>query len=311
MWAVRAMVLVVLVLPAACSPWVGGPGLLPAAPFAGEETSATASPVTQAAPPRFAGQVGPIDRETRGHLLAVNWRPGCPVPLADLRLVTVSYWNFHGNVRSGPLVLHEDVADDVLWVFRRLFRARFPIHRIDLAPRPKEDPYSTRNLSSSFNCRPVTENPNVLSQHSYGWAIDINPLQNPYVRSDGSVLRFPARPFRDRSRDVPGHDPSRRRGRARVRPDRMGVGWGLVHDQGLHALLVDGPLSAGGHSASAPDGLRSRDLRLDRAMRTPDSSTGAYSVRRPGPGCCRGASVPGACPQRDSNPCFRLERAAS
>jgi hypothetical protein len=61
----------------------------------------------------------------------------------------------------------------------------------------------------------------------------------------------------------------------------------------------------------APDGLRSRDLRLDRAMRTPDSSTGAYAV-------VAGAEAPGTalvrvvpCPQRDSNPCFRLERAAS
>ncbi len=115
----------------------------------------------------------------------------------------VSYWDFTGNARRGPLVVHARVADDVLWVFRRLFRAHFPIHRIGLPPRYRppqpRDWYSTRNLSSSFNCRPATGSTSTLSQHSYGWAIDLNPLQNPYVRSDGSVLRRAVRPYRDRT----------------------------------------------------------------------------------------------------------------
>jgi hypothetical protein len=115
--------------------------------------------------------------------------------------VRVPYWNFRGEIRTGPLVLHRKVAHDVLWVFRQLFQARFPIHRLDLAPRPQPiDWDSTRNLSSSFNCRSATGNPGVLSEHSYGWAVDINPLQNPYVRSDGSVLRAAAKPYRDRTR---------------------------------------------------------------------------------------------------------------
>jgi hypothetical protein len=144
-----------------------------------------------------------IGIDLRERLERRNWHPGCPVPIGDLRLVKVSYWNFRGDVHHGPLVVHEDVANDVLWVFRQLFDARFPIHRVGLPPRyrpPKpRDWHSTRNLSSSFNCRPATGNPGSLSHHSYGWAIDINPLQNPYVRSDGSVLRAAAEPFTDRS----------------------------------------------------------------------------------------------------------------
>ena len=50
---------------------------------------------------------------------AIGTSSGSPL----LRLVSVSYWNFHGEVERGPLVLHEKVADDVLWVFRRMFRA--------------------------------------------------------------------------------------------------------------------------------------------------------------------------------------------
>ena len=66
------------------------------------------------------------------------------MPLEDLRLVRVSYWNFEGEVAQGPLVLHERVASDVLWVFRRLFRAKFPIQEIKLAA--KDRPITARGL---------------------------------------------------------------------------------------------------------------------------------------------------------------------
>src|SRR6476620_2123647 len=123
-------------------------------------TSATGTQETHRA--RFAGGIFPLTGHVRRHVRARNWHPGCPVPLKDLRLVRVRYWNFRGEVRTGPLVLDRKVAHDVLWVFRQLFRARFPIHRLDLAPRPKPiDWDSTRNLSSSFNCRSATGNPGV------------------------------------------------------------------------------------------------------------------------------------------------------
>jgi hypothetical protein len=154
-------------------------------------------------PIRFVGGSYRIGPWLRSELIGRNWRPGCPVGLDELRAVRVSYWSFRGTVRSGPLIVNEAVARDVLWVFRRLFHARFPIHRIHLPPRyhpPRpEDRFSTRNLTSSFNCRPATGNPGSLSHHSYGWAIDINPLQNPYVRSDGSVLRLAVKPYLDRT----------------------------------------------------------------------------------------------------------------
>jgi hypothetical protein len=58
-------------------------------------------------------------------------------------------------------------------------------------------------VTAGFNCRPVTDGRS-WSRHAYGLAIDINPLQNPYVRGDGSVLRRAALPYRDRSLDLPG-----------------------------------------------------------------------------------------------------------
>jgi len=170
-------------------------------------------PPVSTPPEGVAAKSGPvfmvrrIDAEMKRRLVGRDWHPGCPVPIAQLRELTVSYWGFDGQVKRGPLVVNAQVAGEVLWVFRRLFRARFPIEHIELAPkyhptRPS-DYWSTKDETSAFNCRPVTDG-TAMSQHSYGWAVDINPLQNPYVRSNGSVLRRAAKPYLDRSKQLPG-----------------------------------------------------------------------------------------------------------
>lgn len=175
----------------------------PAAGMRASPGLASAAPAGRA-PQRFEGGVSRIGPFLGERLVGRNWHPGCPVGIGDLRHVEVSYWDFKGHVRSGPLIVHEMEATDVLWVFRRLFRAEFAIHRIKLPPayrppRPGDYWTSTRNRTAAFNCRPATGNPDSLSHHSYGWALDINPLQNPYVSSDGSVLRRAAKPYTNRS----------------------------------------------------------------------------------------------------------------
>jgi len=199
---VRALVALALVTVACTSATAVAPPSSPTAPAEG--SPAVASPQV---PPRFDGRVSKIGRSLRAALIGRDWHPGCPVPIDDLRVVWVGYWNFDGEVARGPLIVNERVAGDVLWVFRRLFRAHFPIHRIGLPPRYRPprpaDWFNTRDLTSAFNCRPATGNPGSLSQHSYGWAIDVNPMQNPYV-SHGEVLRAAAKPYLDRSRRSPG-----------------------------------------------------------------------------------------------------------
>ena len=198
----RALVAFALVAVACTSATAIAP---PSTPIASPEGSASLAFPQVAA--RFEGGVARIGPALRAVLTGRNWRPGCPVPIDDLRVVRVSYWDFDGAVARGPLIVNEKVARDVLWVFRRLFRAHFPIHRIGLPPRYRpprpSDWFNTRDLTSAFNCRPATGNPGSLSQHSYGWAIDVNPMQNPYV-SHGRVLRAAAKPYLDRSRHAPG-----------------------------------------------------------------------------------------------------------
>lgn len=157
-----------------------------------------------AAAPRFSGAISAIDAGTRRRM-AASWRPGCPVPLSDLRLLTVDHWGFDGAERRGQLVVHGDEAEAVLGVMEELYAARFPIERMELVDAYGADDAASMaaNNTSAFNCREVTGRPGVWSEHSYGRAIDINPVQNPYVMGD-TVLPPAGTAYANRAQDAPG-----------------------------------------------------------------------------------------------------------
>ncbi len=158
----------------------------------------------QARRDRFVGNIAPVD-ETR---LGLSWRPGCPVAPADLRLLTLSYWGFDGTEKQGELVIHRDVAVKVVAAFRTMWNEKFPINRMETADRfarpsdfapggeyiEKPPQPDTINDTYGFFCRRSTGGKS-FSQHAYGQALDINPVQNPYVKatkvipSNGSTVR--------------------------------------------------------------------------------------------------------------------------
>ena len=137
-------------------------------------------------------------------MTGVSWRPGCPVALFDLRLLTLSHRDFDGGTRTGRLIVHKDVARDVLGVFRRLYTERFPIRR--MLPVDAYGASDFRSIeadnTSAFNCRYV-EGTNRWSEHAFGRAIDVNPIENPYV-SGGRSSHRASRPYLDRARRRPG-----------------------------------------------------------------------------------------------------------
>jgi hypothetical protein len=137
-------------------------------------------------------------------MTGVSWRPGCPVPLERLRHLTVSHWNFEGRVRSGVLIVRDDVAEEVVDIFRRLFRDRFPIRRMKPVDRYDGEDYASieADNTSSFNCRPATGSTR-WSHHAYGLAIDLNPIENPYV-VDGRTIHPASVPYLERERERPG-----------------------------------------------------------------------------------------------------------
>lgn len=115
--------------------------------------------------------------------LGPSWRPGCPVEPADLRRIMVDYHTFEGDVKVGSLVVHRRVAPALVGVFDQLFAERFPFERVTAVDAfdASDAAAMAANATTAFNCRAVTGRPGVWSEHSYGTAIDINPVQNPYV----------------------------------------------------------------------------------------------------------------------------------
>jgi D-alanyl-D-alanine carboxypeptidase len=149
--------------------------------------------------PSFEGRISPIGASLRATMTGVSWRPGCPVALRDLRLITAQHWGFDGRERTGRLVVHRDVAREVFGVFRRLHAAHFPIRRMVLV-----DAYGASDFrsieadnTSAFNCRYV-EGTRRWSEHAYGRAIDVNPIENPYV-SGGRTAHRASVPYLDRT----------------------------------------------------------------------------------------------------------------
>lgn len=164
------------------------------------ETTPLPSGPSAAVFPPFASTVEPVTVERLG----VTWRPGCPVDPADLRLVTVTYATFDGRAGTGEIVLNAQVVDDVVAAFAELYAARFPIHKmVTMEVYGGVDGAAGQdNNSSGFNCRNV-RGTDRWSQHSYGLAVDINPLHNPYLV--GGEIRPPAgEAYLDRADERPG-----------------------------------------------------------------------------------------------------------
>jgi hypothetical protein len=115
--------------------------------------------------------------------LGASWREGCPVGPSQLRRISVTFRGFDGADHTGQLIVHADWAEALLGVFDRIHASGFPIQRIEpVSVYGASDTASMNaNNTSAFNCRAVT-NGTSWSNHSYGTAIDINPIQNPYVR---------------------------------------------------------------------------------------------------------------------------------
>jgi len=151
---------------------------------------ALAAPV--AAP--FASSISGINAALANRMRS-SWRPGCPVPLSDLRYLTVNYRGFDGADHVGELVVAASVASSVVQVFRQLYTAGFPLASLRLVDDfgGSDDQSMAANNSSAFNCRPVTGGSR-FSEHSYGTAIDLNPVQNPYL-SGAVVLPEQGRAF--------------------------------------------------------------------------------------------------------------------
>jgi D-alanyl-D-alanine carboxypeptidase len=173
---------------------------------------------------RFRARATTIDNARAARMQPSSWRPGCPVPLGDLRYLTARYWGFDHKAHTGELVVHADATIPMLHALRALWDARYPIRRMRLIDDygGSDDASMAADNTSAFNCRLVAGTSR-WSEHAYGRAIDINPVENPYVA--GSHVSPPAgRAYVDRSQPRPGVI---RAGDVVVRTfAQLGWGWG-------------------------------------------------------------------------------------
>ena len=149
-----------------------------------------AVPLALVALHQVESSIRPLPQSLKSNLEHGQWRPGCPVALSGLRLVTVPYVDFDGQTREGQIIVHRDVAGSVSKVFERLHKLKFPIRHMrlsDMYGPPRAIP-DDEDVTGSFWCRDSVPSPCVggsasghWSNHAYGYAIDINPIENPYI----------------------------------------------------------------------------------------------------------------------------------
>lgn len=149
-------------------------------------------------PPPFAHSVSRVTAAQLPH----SWHPGCPVAPARLRRLRVSYWGFDRRAHTGSVIVNARAVAPLTRVFSRLYAARFPLRRmrpIDAYGGSDERSLAADN-TAAFNCRyAVASGPKRWSVHAYGLAIDVNPVENPYLLA-GRVHPRAGRVYLDRSR---------------------------------------------------------------------------------------------------------------
>lgn len=129
------------------------------------------------------------------------------VSFDELRYLRILYVDFSDEEHVGELIVHRELADEVLEIFAELYDNRYPLTSVRLVDdfgQPADDTKSMEADNTSSFCYRKVADSDKLSRHSYGAAIDINPMRNPYIRPDGSVSPSNGRQYADRSKDFPG-----------------------------------------------------------------------------------------------------------
>ena len=156
--------------------------------------------------PVFHSSIKPVPASVQREVTAGHhWHAGCPVKFSGLRLLTVSYWGFDNESHNGQLIVNANAAPSLAKVFERLYAMRFPIRHMALADEYGSQP-ADGDITYSMSCRQAVPSPcaggsgtGTWSMHAYGEAVDINPVENPYVGC-GMTRDKTALSYLDRSR---------------------------------------------------------------------------------------------------------------
>ena len=112
-----------------------------------------------------------------------SYKADCTIPRSELRYIKALHITREGVTKRGEMVGHSAIIGDNVTILKQLYKAGYPIERMELVDNYGADDNRSMaaNNSSAFNYR-TTPGGTRLSAHSRGMAVDINPLYNPYIR---------------------------------------------------------------------------------------------------------------------------------
>lgn len=145
----------------------------------------------------------PIPEPVKARMQGKSMKDNARIGYDQLRYLTLPYYDFDGNVKYGEMVCNKAISYDLLCIFKTLFSRAYPICSIRLVDDFDADDEASMqaNNTSCFNYRTVPGT-YALSRHALGRAVDVNPLQNPYIRGS-HVHPATATEYVDRTKDFP------------------------------------------------------------------------------------------------------------
>lgn len=151
--------------------------------------------------------IKPIPDDIFEKMQGKSYKENCTVPREELRYLHILHVGFDNNTHEGELIVNKRIAEDVLDIFKELYKAGYQIEKVRLIDEYNaQDELSMRdNNSSAFNFRYISYS-TTLSKHAMGLAVDINTLYNPYIKQvDGRLNIEPANAvnYVDRNRQFP------------------------------------------------------------------------------------------------------------
>ncbi len=137
----------------------------------------------------YRSSISNITTDIKKRMIKGNsWRKGCPVFLDNLCYLRIKHINFKGQEMMGELIVHKDISKEVVKIFASLYKMGYPIYKMKLVSDYKGNDWQSIEAgnTSAFNCRNATGSKK-WSKHSYGKAIDVNPIENPYIARFGRI----------------------------------------------------------------------------------------------------------------------------
>lgn len=159
----------------------------------------------------FHAKRSAIPSDIKKLMVGHTWNKSCPIGFDKLSYLQVSYWGFDNKTHIGEIIVYTPLANETIDIFRQLYAIKFPIEQMQI---PEHLPKSSANVqpgaetsnmnnSSGFYCRADGQTSTKLSAHSYGIAIDINPVYNP-AKAGNAVEPENGRKYLDRQLNQPG-----------------------------------------------------------------------------------------------------------